>query len=121
MARDRGRSRERWDERRHDITVRAGAADRTQRRRTILVCIAVLTTACRADASSTTALPTALAVNATMSSDVDGDTIDVVIGGHRERVRLIGSYTPETKNPNMPVQCYGPEATKSLKALQPKD
>jgi len=88
--------------------------------RTTLVCIAVLATACRADASAST-IPTALAVNATMISVVDGDTIDVGVGGHRERVRLIGIDTPETKKPNTPIQCYGPEATKFTKSLLPKD
>jgi len=89
--------------------------------RTILVCIAVLTTACQADASAATTASTALPVNATMISVVDGDTIDVAIGGHRERVRLIGIDTPETKKPNTPVQCYGPEATAFTKSLLPKD
>ncbi len=60
-------------------------------------------------------------VNATMASVVDGDTIDVNIGGHRERVRLIGIDTPETKKPNTPVQCFGPEATKFTKSLLPPD
>ena len=90
----------------------------------MLLCIAVLITACRSDSmptltQSTTA--TALAVNATMVSVVDGDTIDVNIKGHRERVRLIGIDTPETKKPNTPVQCYGPEATKFTKSLLPSD
>jgi micrococcal nuclease len=88
--------------------------------RTILVCIAVLATACQADAAASTAASTALPVNATMIS-VDGDTIDVAIAGHRERVRLIGIDTPETKKPNTPVQCYGPEATAFTKSLLPKD
>lgn len=60
-------------------------------------------------------------VNATMLAVVDGDTIDVNIGGHRERVRLIGIDTPETKKPNTPVQCFGPEATKFTKSLLPPD
>ncbi len=42
---------------------------------------------------------------------VDGDTIDVGISGHTVRVRLIGIDTPETKDPNDPVECYGAEAT----------
>ena len=51
---------------------------------------------------------------------VDGDTIDVDIGGNRERVRLIGIDTPETKKPNTPVQCWGPEATaRTAELLQP--
>jgi micrococcal nuclease len=56
-----------------------------------------------------------------MLSVVDGDTIDVNIAGHRERVRLIGIDTPETKKPNTPVQCFGPEATKFTKSLLPDD
>jgi micrococcal nuclease len=42
---------------------------------------------------------------------VDGDTIDVEIGGRRERVRLIGIDTPETKKPNSPIECFGPQAS----------
>jgi micrococcal nuclease len=42
---------------------------------------------------------------------VDGDTIDVRIDGRNERVRLIGIDTPETKKPNTPIQCFGPEAS----------
>jgi micrococcal nuclease len=41
---------------------------------------------------------------------VDGDTIHVIDGGHRETVRLLGVDTPETHDPRKPVQCYGPEA-----------
>ncbi len=39
---------------------------------------------------------------------VDGDTI--ILDG-RERVRLIGVDTPETKHPRKPVEYYGKEAT----------
>lgn len=42
---------------------------------------------------------------------VDGDTIDVNMSGKTERVRLIGVDTPETKKPNTPVQCFGPQAS----------
>lgn len=89
-----------------------------------LLCIAVLATACRpgaAPAATNSSAPTALPTNATMVSVVDGDTIDVNINGRRERVRLIGIDTPETKKPNTPVQCYGPEATKFTKSLLPSD
>ena len=41
---------------------------------------------------------------------IDGDTIDVVWAGRRERVRLLGVDTPETVDPRRPVGCYGPEA-----------
>jgi len=41
---------------------------------------------------------------------VDGDTIIVNIAGVKERVRLIGVDTPETKHPRKPVQRFGKEA-----------
>jgi micrococcal nuclease len=42
---------------------------------------------------------------------VDGDTIIVNIDGRKERVRLIGVDTPETKHPNKPVEYFGREAS----------
>ncbi len=50
---------------------------------------------------------------------VDGDTIDVSIGGRDERVRLIGIDTPETKKPDSPVECFGPEASAFTAELLP--
>jgi micrococcal nuclease len=41
---------------------------------------------------------------------VDGDTIHVLVGGRREKVRYIGIDTPETHHPTKPVQCYGVRA-----------
>ena len=41
---------------------------------------------------------------------VDGDTVDVVIGGREERVRLLGVDTPETKVEGGPPECFGLEA-----------
>jgi micrococcal nuclease len=43
---------------------------------------------------------------------VDGDTIDVRIGGRIEDVRYIGVDTPETVKPDTPVQCFGPRASR---------
>ena len=56
---------------------------------------------------------------ATVADVVDGDTIDVLFGGREERIRLIGIDTPETKKPNTPVECYGPEASAYTTALLP--
>jgi micrococcal nuclease len=42
---------------------------------------------------------------------VDGDTIHVLLGARREKVRYIGVDTPETHHPTKPVQCYGREAS----------
>ena len=56
---------------------------------------------------------------ATVTHVVDGDTIDVQIGEREERVRLIGIDTPETKKPNSPIECFGPEASAFTASLLP--
>ncbi|HMI82350.1 MAG TPA: thermonuclease family protein [Solirubrobacterales bacterium] len=43
---------------------------------------------------------------------VDGDTIEVRVGGRVEDVRYIGVDTPETVKPGAPVQCFGPQASR---------
>jgi micrococcal nuclease len=68
----------------------------------------------------TAGAPGSFAPNATLVKVVDGDTIDVTIDGTKERVRLIGIDTPETKKPNTPVQCFGPEASAFTTSLLPK-
>ena len=50
-------------------------------------------------------------LSATCIRAVDGDTIIVNIAGVKERVRLIGVDTPETKHPRKPVQRFGKEAS----------
>ena len=45
---------------------------------------------------------------------VDGDTLVAVIAGEETTVRLLNIDTPETKHPDLPVQCLGPEATEFL-------
>lgn len=42
---------------------------------------------------------------------IDGDTVEVRIGGRAEEVRYIGVDTPETVKPGTPVQCFGPRAS----------
>lgn len=42
---------------------------------------------------------------------VDGDTIEVQLGGQEEDVRYIGVDTPETVKPGAPVDCFGPQAS----------
>jgi micrococcal nuclease len=64
--------------------------------------------------------PATAAGTATIQRVVDGDTVDVDINGRRERVRLIGIDTPETKKPNTPIECYGPEASAFAISLLPK-
>jgi micrococcal nuclease len=48
---------------------------------------------------------------APVSRVVDGDTIEVRLGGRSEDVRLIGVDTPETVKPDTPVQCFGERAS----------
>lgn len=44
---------------------------------------------------------------------VDGDTVDIEIGGRGERVRLLGIDTPEVyvDDGRGPAECFGPEAS----------
>jgi micrococcal nuclease len=67
----------------------------------------------------TTISPGAVEANAEVEFVIDGDTIDVFIDGTEERVRLIGIDTPETKKPNTPIECFGPEATSFTESLLP--
>jgi len=48
---------------------------------------------------------------------VDGDTIEVRIGGEIEDVRYIGIDTPESVAPGQPVECFGVEASEENESL----
>jgi micrococcal nuclease len=56
---------------------------------------------------------------ATVTRVVDGDTIQVRVGGEAEKVRLIGIDTPETHGPGGLRECFGTEATRRAQALLP--
>jgi len=80
--------------------------------------IAVLTCLILSNCSSSSpALPDG--ANGRIVKVIDGDTVDVSMSGRTERVRLIGVDTPETKKPNTPIQCFGPEASKHISELLP--
>jgi micrococcal nuclease len=49
----------------------------------------------------------------------DGDTIGVRFGTTVRRVRLLGIDAPETKDPNRPVACFGPQASARAATLLP--
>jgi micrococcal nuclease len=72
-----------------------------------------------ATSPSSTSSPTVVAGNAVVEFIIDGDTIDVTVDGREQRVRLIGIDTPETKIPDQPVECWGPEAVVLTEALLP--
>ena len=85
----------------------------------VVVALAALA-ACDATSTTTTApAPGELEANAIIDDVIDGDTVDVIITGREERVRLIGIDTPETKKPNSPIECFGPEATAFTQELLP--
>ena len=50
---------------------------------------------------------------------IDGDTVDIVIDGEEERVRLIGIDTPESRVDDGPPECFGPEASAFTAELLP--
>jgi micrococcal nuclease len=49
--------------------------------------------------------------NVVVTRVVDGDTVEVRLGGRTEDVRYIGVDTPETVKPGAPVDCFGPQAS----------
>jgi micrococcal nuclease len=85
--------------------------------RAALVGLIALATAC----TPTLDLPDG--ANGEVVGHVDGDTLDIAfsVEGRAviERVRLIGIDTPETKKPNTPIECFGPEASARLAELLP--
>ncbi|MEQ1874348.1 MAG: thermonuclease family protein [Ilumatobacteraceae bacterium] len=86
-----------------------------------LVATAALLGACSNDTRKESPVgATGLRANATVEYVVDGDTVDMIIDGVEERVRLIGIDTPETKKENTPVECFGPEATAFTQSLLPE-
>lgn len=48
---------------------------------------------------------------------IDADTIEVMISGKKQTVRLIGIDSPETVDPRKPIQCFGQEASQKMHSL----
>ncbi len=65
----------------------------------------------------TLALSTAGDEAGTVLRVVDGDTLQIRIGGRTEKVRLIGVDTPESVDPRRPVQPFGKEAAEFTRRL----
>jgi len=85
------------------------------RRAAVLVVLLLAACASEGRSPSSPAAPGA----AHVVRPVDGDTLVVDIGGHEERVRLIGIDTPESVAPDRPVECFGPEAKARTAELLP--
>jgi len=89
----------------------------------LVAAVAVLAAATGCDATDaspeSTVSSNTVKANATIDYVVDGDTVDVVIDGRVERIRLIGVDTPETKRPDTDIECYGPEATAFTESILP--
>lgn len=97
-----------------------------KRLRAGLVGLALLTTACGPDSPfvepvATTAPLGAVEANATVESVIDGDTIDVVVEGAEERIRLTGIDTPERarRDTGAPAECFADEARTFIESLIP--
>ncbi|MEO5780657.1 thermonuclease family protein [Arthrobacter sp. PAMC25284] len=56
---------------------------------------------------------------ATVLRVIDGDTFEAAVDGEPTTIRLLNVDSPETKDPQVPVECLGPEATKGLEGLLP--
>lgn len=74
-----------------------------------VVMIGLTLAACGANGLNEPGPPTVVEV-------IDGDTVIIDFDGDHETVRLLGVDTPETVDPNRPVQCFGPEASQFLRS-----
>lgn len=84
----------------------------------VLTALAVLLAGCGGG-------PTSDSGDATVTRIVDGDTIDVLVAGREDRVRLIGIDTPEVAHeafgdrPANDAECFGDEASAFTASLLP--
>ena len=74
-----------------------------------------------ADPDPTELPPGAVEANAIVEHVVDGDTIDVLVDGREERVRLTGIDTPERerRDTGTPAECFAAESTSFTESLVP--
>jgi len=61
--------------------------------------------------------PKSLSTTAFVLYVIDGDTMDVVIDGKKERVRLIGIDAPEVEYEEKRADCFANQATEALKTI----
>jgi len=86
----------------------------------VAIAAALALTACTGNNSQQTSASQNAATNeATVSRVIDGDTFVATTSAGEKTIRLLNVDTPETKDPNAPVECLGPEATEALEQLLP--
>jgi micrococcal nuclease len=102
------------------LRVRGTRARRRGRRLLLVVLLVVVALAVRARLDDGGGGGGATDGRAAVVRVVDGDTVEVEVGGREETVRLIGIDTPETVDPRSPVECFGEEASDRTKALLPE-
>ena len=88
----------------------------------VAVAVVLVLSACTTNNSQQASSATgqdAASNEATVSRVIDGDTFVAMTSAGERTIRLLNVDTPETKDPNAPVQCLGPEATAALEQLLP--
>ncbi len=84
-----------------------------------MLVVAVVLSGCTSGGSAAVTSPSRSGTDATVVRVIDGDTIVASLDGAEETIRLLNVDTPETKKPNTPVECLGPEATGYLRQRLP--
>lgn len=95
-----------------------GSSPLSARRAVACLCASslLLLTGCGGNSTAASSPSSAAQHDATVTRVVDGDTIEVkTADGAEKTVRLLNIDTPETVDPQEPVQCLGPEASAFLK------
>lgn len=85
----------------------------------VAIAAALALTACTSNNPQQTSAAGQNANEARVSRVIDGDTFVATTSAGEKTVRLLNVDTPETKDPNAPVECLGPEATTALEQLLP--
>ena len=101
----------------HTGSERRGPARRWQAAVIAAAAAVVLTTSSCSEPAAAEAEPTR--DTATVVRVIDGDTLVVDLDDEDITVRLLNVDTPETKDPNEPVECLGPEATVFMEEALP--
>lgn len=77
----------------------------------LVIAVLFITVGCELDQGKSNFIP------AEVTKVVDGDTVNVMVNGQEETVRMLLIDTPETVHPTKPVQPYGSEASHFVKEL----